>query len=98
MQWLSCQSSLTEEISCAQHRDYAFPPMLGYDADLDLAALNKEDTIGGLTLPKDELFRFVFRGRSSASDRRDLAFCRDLPDFDIPIDFMVHRRQFHGFN
>jgi hypothetical protein len=81
MQWLACQASLTEEIACAQHRDYAFPPMLGYDADLDLAALNKEDTIGWLTLPKDELFRFVFRGRSSASDRREKDFEVEFPHF-----------------
>ena len=69
VQWLARQASLAEEVARAQYRDDSFLALLGYHAELDLAALDIEDAIGGIALPKDDLLPLVFLGRSSRPDR-----------------------------
>jgi hypothetical protein len=68
VQWLTRQASLAEEVARAQYRDDSFLALLGYHAELDLAALDVEDAIGRIALAKDDLLPLVCLGRSSRSD------------------------------
>ena len=54
-QQLSGQTAFPKEITGSQKGDYGFLPVLGMDGLLDLAALNVENRIRGISLPVDDL-------------------------------------------
>ena len=57
MQRLAGQASLAEEVAGIQYGDDPLLALLGDDRQLDLALLDVEDAVGGISLPEDALVR-----------------------------------------
>ncbi len=69
MERLAGQASLAEEVADIQYGDDPLLALLGDDRQLDLALLDIEDAIGGISLPEDALVRLISRRGSAGADR-----------------------------
>jgi hypothetical protein len=72
---LAGQASFAEEIADVQKGDDSLLALLGDDRELDLALLDIEDAVGGISLPENALVCLVFYGGSSGAGRQQELRC-----------------------
>ena len=80
---LTCEASLTEELTGAQNGDNRFLALLGYNRELHLASTEIEQGIRRLSLPEDVAVRSVFHNGLPAEDAGEDGFPIDRLAFPI---------------